>query len=209
MINPWLNIPASDYEGHMSSPNVGQLSFLAKTFKESLENHDCRAVALLGCATGNGLEYIKNEVSHRVTAVDINPEYLKILRQRFGNSIRGLEIVRDDLAKCQLEENAYTLIFAGLVFEYLDPQILLQKIAKWLRVDGILVTVLQQPTDGGSVTETPYTSLKSLNSIMNLIDRKQFKIIATDIGLMAIGEKIVTLETGKSFYIGTYQRNNT
>jgi trans-aconitate methyltransferase len=127
MINPWLNIPASDYEGHMSSPNVGQLSFLAKTFKESLENHDCRTVALLGCATGNGLEYIKNEVSHRVTAVDINPEYLKILQQRYGDSIPGLEIVRDDLHKCQLEEKAYTLIFAGLVFEYLDPQVLLRK----------------------------------------------------------------------------------
>jgi hypothetical protein len=59
MINPRLNIPASDYEGHMSSPDVGQLSFLAKTFKESMENHDCRTVVLLGCATGNGLEYIR------------------------------------------------------------------------------------------------------------------------------------------------------
>ncbi len=25
MTNPWLRIPASDYEGHMSSPNVAQL----------------------------------------------------------------------------------------------------------------------------------------------------------------------------------------
>ena len=26
MNNPWLNIPASDYEGHMSLPDVAQLS---------------------------------------------------------------------------------------------------------------------------------------------------------------------------------------
>jgi len=193
----------------MASLNVAQLSFLAKTFKEALENHDCNTIALLGCATGNGLEYVKNEVTQRVTAVDINPEYLEILRQRYNDSVPGLEIVKDDLEKCRMEEQAYSLIFAGLVFEYLEPRTLLQKIAKWLRMDGIMVSVLQLPAKNLSgVTETPYTSLKALDSIMNLIDPKQFKIIATDVGLMEIEEKEITLETGKSFYIGTYQKIN-
>lgn len=193
----------------MGSPNVAQLSFLAKTFKEALENHDCNTIALLGCATGNGLEYVKNEITQRVTAVDINPEYLEILRQRYGDGVPRLEIVRDDLKKCRIEQQAYSLIFAGLVFEYLEPRALLQKIAKWLRMDGIMVTVLQLPAKKFlSVTETPYTSLKALNSIMNLIDPKQFKIISTDVGLMEIEEKEITLETGKSFYIGTYQKIN-
>ena len=206
MVNPWLNIPAADYEGHMGSPNVDQLSFLANTFKETLEHHDCDTVALLGCATGSGLEHVKREFTHRVTAVDINPEYLEVLRQRYGNSVPGLEVVQDDLESCELEKQTYSLIFTGLVFEYLEPQALLQRITKWLQVDGILVTVLQMPTEGTSVTETPYTSLKSLNSIFNLIDPKQFKIIAADVGLIAIEEKFITLETGKSFYIGTYQK---
>jgi SAM-dependent methyltransferase len=207
MVNPWLNIPAADYEGHMDSPNVDQLSFLASTFKETLVHHDCDTVALLGCATGNGLEHVKREFTHRVTAVDINPEYLEVLRQRYGNSVPGLEVVQDDLESCELEKQAYSLIFTGLVFEYLEPLALLQKIARWLQVDGILVTVLQLPAEGTSVTETPYTSLKSLNSIMSLIDPKQFKIIAADVGLIAIEEKFITLETGKSFYIGTYQKS--
>lgn len=206
-MNPWLNIPAAEYEGHMGSPNVDQLSFLSSTFKEALEYHDCVTVALLGCATGNGLEHVKREFTHRVTAVDINPEYLGVLRQRYGNSVPGLEVVQDDLESCELEKQAYSLIFVGLVFEYLKPLALLQKIAKWLQVDGILVTVLQLSVEGASITETPYTSLKSLNSIMNLIDPKQFKIIADDVGLMAIKEKFITLETGKSFYIGTYQKS--
>jgi len=205
MVNPWLNIPAADYEGHMGSPNVDQLSFLASTFKETLEHHDCGTVALLGCATGNGLEHVKREFTRRVTAVDINPEYLEILRQRYGNSVPGLEVVQDDLESCELEKQAYSLIFAGLVFEYLEPQALLQRIAKWLQMDGILVTVLQ-PAERASVTETPYTSIKSLNSIMSLIDPNKFKVIAANVSLMAIEDKFITLETGKSFYIGTYQK---
>jgi len=206
MVNPWLNIPAADYEGHMDSSNVDHLLFLASTFKETLEHHDCGTVALLGCATGNGLEHVKKEFTHQVTAVDINPEYLEVLRQRYGNSVPGLEVVQDDLESCELEKQAYSLIFAGLVFEYLEPQALLQRIAKWLQMDGILVTVLQ-PAEGASVTETPYTSIKSLNSIMSLIDPNKFKIIAANVGLMAIEEKFITLETGKSFYIGTYQKS--
>ena len=132
---------------------------------------------------------------------------LEVLRQRYGNSVPGLEVVQDDLENCDLEKQAYSLIFGGLVFEYLEPSSLLQRISKWLRVDGILVAVLQMPAEGASVTKTPHTSLKPLNSIMSLIDPKQFKIIAADVGLMAIEEKFITLETGKSFYIGTYKKS--
>ena len=52
MINPWLRIPASDYEGHMSNPKVAQLRFLAQTFKESLDKHDSSTT--MGVAHGKG-----------------------------------------------------------------------------------------------------------------------------------------------------------
>ena len=48
MGNPWLHIPAADYEAHMDSPNVAQLSFLGSTFKEALEHHECITVANWG-----------------------------------------------------------------------------------------------------------------------------------------------------------------
>jgi SAM-dependent methyltransferase len=182
MKNPWLNIPAADYEGHMNSPDVKQLSFLASVFKDALENHDCNTVALLGCATGNGLQHVNKKFTCRVTAVDINPEYLKILRQRYANTVPGLEVIQGDLDSCELEKNAYSLIFAGLVFEYLDPRVLLQKIAEWLQAGGNFVTALQLPCEIATITETPYTSIKSLHSIMRLIDPKQFKIMAIDAG---------------------------
>ena len=147
MTNPWLKIPAADYEGHMSSPSVAQQSFLAQTFKESLESHDSSTIALLGCATGNGLEHVDRDVTRRVTAIDINPEYLAKLRQCYGVSVPGLEIVETDLETCVIENQTFSLIFAGLIFEYLDPRKLLCKINGWLRSGGVLVTVLQLPVE--------------------------------------------------------------
>jgi len=207
MTNPWLRIPASDYEGHMGSPNVAQQSFLAQTFKESLDNHDSSTIALLGCATGNGLEYVNNNATQRVTAIDINPEYLEILRQRYEGRVPGLEALEADLEVCAIENQAYSLIFAGLIFEYLEPRVLLPKIANWLRLGGVMVSILQLPAQHLSrVSETPYTSLKTLKSIMKLVSPQQFESMANDAGLVEIEAKTVTLESGKRFYIGTYAK---
>jgi SAM-dependent methyltransferase len=207
MTNPWLRIPATDYEGHMRSPNVAQQSFLAQTFKASLEKYNCSTIALLGCATGNGLEYVKKDATRRVTAIDINPEYLKVLRERYQGCVPGLEVVEADLEVCTLKNHAYALIYAGLVFEYLQPRILLPKIAAWLSVDGIMISVLQLSSKQlTQVSETPYTSLKTLESIMKLVSPKQFKSIAKDAGLQEMEARTVTLESGKSFFIGTYTR---
>ena len=207
MTNPWLRIPATDYEQHMSSPDVDQLSFLAHTFKESLENHDASAIALLGCATGNGLEYVNPGNTKRVTAVDINPEYLEILRQRYERCVPGLEIVAADLERCELDNKAYSLVFTGLIFEYLNPRILIIKIANWLCSSGIMVTVLQLPAEHtGKVTKTPYTSLKLLDPIMKLVSPEELKSQAKDGGLREIRARTATLKSNKSFYIGTYKK---
>lgn len=207
MDNPWLQIPAVDYEGHMSSPDVDQLSFLGNTFREALEVHDCRTVALLGCATGNGLEHINSETTIRVTAVDIHPGYLEILRQRYEGSVPGLEIMKADLGTCELDSQAYSLIYAGLVFEYLDPGKVLPQIAGWLQLDGVLVTVLQLPAKHlKMVTDTPYASIRKLEAIMKLISPQDFKAMAGDAGLYEKKAGIVALDSGKHFYVGTYTK---
>ena len=207
MTNPWLQIPASDYEGHMGSPKVAQLTLLAQTFKEALNKHESKSIALLGCATGNGLEYINNNATRRITAIDINPEYLEILRQRFEDSIPGLEIVEADLEKCTIENQAYSLVFAGLIFEYLEPRALLNKRDSCLCHGGVMVSILQLPAQHlARVSETPYASLKTLNSIMKLISPQQFESMANEAGLREIEANSVTLESGKPFYIGTYAK---
>jgi len=208
MDNPWLNISADDYEAHMSSPNVDQLSFLGMTFKEALDKHDCSAVALLGCATGNGLEYINRYTTKKVTVVDINLEYLEILRQRHEKSVQGLEIIEADLETCELDNQAYSLIFAGLIFEYLDPRILLTGISGWLRKKGVMVAVLQLPARNvKKVTNTSFISLKKLESIMHLVSPQAFQAMARYAGLQELeAETVIPVipGPGKPFYIGTY-----
>jgi SAM-dependent methyltransferase len=209
MESPWFNIPAVVYETHMSSPKVDQLSFLGRIFRKALNNNGCDTVALLGCATGNGLEYINNDGTRRVSVIDFNPEYLEILRQRYEEIIPGLEIIEADLEICTIENNAYSLVFAGLIFEYLDPEILLAKIADGLHLGGVMVTVLQLPAEHvGKVSETSYASLNDLESIMKFISPQDFKSMAYDAGLKELEAEIVTLESGKPFYIGTYTKCN-
>jgi hypothetical protein len=70
-----------------------------------------------------------------------------------------------------------------------------------------MVSILQLPAKHlKRVSETPYTSLNKLNSIMKLISPQAFKSMANNAGLQEIEEKTVTLESGKPFYIGTYAR---
>jgi len=76
MTNSWLRIPASDYEGHMSSSNVAQQQFLAQIFKELLNKHDSSIIALLGCATGNGLEGRTHSEHYTVDYGWVLPEIL-------------------------------------------------------------------------------------------------------------------------------------
>lgn len=205
MKNPWLSIPASDYEGHMDLPSVSQLSFLNRVFEKSIRKYDSSSLAYLGCATGNGLEHIIKEKTQKVTAIDIHPEYLEILRKRYQGSIPNLTTVEADLNTYQGDGDPYSLIFAALIFEYLAPMPLLMKISHWLEDSGVLVAVLQ-PHDKTmlKVSDTPYTSLKLLDPIMNLISDSEFRLMAKASALKEIEGERVTLESGKTFYIGAY-----
>lgn len=205
MTNPWLNISVADYEGHMEHPGVAQLQFLKKIFAKSIEKYDSRVLAYLGCATGNGLEYIDTHETNQITAIDINPDYLETLRKRYQHTIPNLEIIEANLDELELNNRSYTLIFAGLLFEYVSPRTLVAKIAKWLETTGVMVVVLQpHDLDIMKVSDTPYSSLQQLNSIMNLISEVDFKVMAKESGMMEIEGKTVTLESGKSFYVGAY-----
>jgi len=123
-------------------------------------------------------------------------------------SVSGLEIMQADLETGELEKQAYSLIFAGLIFEYLSPRALLyNRIAGWLRQGGVMVAVLQLPARNvKKVTETSFASLKKLESIMQLINPQDFKAMAHDGGLQELDSETVALASGKSFYIGTFTK---
>ena len=205
--NPWLVITASDYEGHMSSSNVGQLAFLNESFKSVLTETRPKSILVVGCTTGNGLEHVDFGVTERVAAVDINESYLTILRERFGGQGERIETICSDINSCRFYPESFDLIHCALLFEYVDVEETLTNIENWLTPEGRLSTILQlEDARLGAVSETPFVSLKLLAKSMNLIEPKQFDKMADSAGLSLVAESIKELPSGKQFRLSTHRR---
>lgn len=203
--NPWLTIPAADYEDHMNSPNVDQLRFLNDIFKEFLSKYHPKRMLVAGCATGNGFEHIDFSIIRRVVALDINPEYLDILRQRYSKYMNKIEIICNDINACKFRPQSFDLIHCALLFEYVDPAETIRSIAQWLSRNGFLTVVLQLPDKNlKQVSETEFNSLKQLDKIMRLVDSHEFNIIISANKLIKITEETKQLKSGKKFYTAVY-----
>ncbi len=205
--NPWLQIPAEDYEGHMSAPNVAQLQMLNKIFIDVLNEYLPKSIAVLGCTTGNGLEHLIDKNIERIVGVDINPDYISICKKQFENKLPQLKLICADLNEVEFSNSSFSLIHAALVFEYVKVEPLLSKISRWLKPEGILSVILQLPSDTSApVSETNYQSLKQLNSILNLIDPEDFSAVAIKKGLNEIQNYKIKLQSGKSFLVLLFRK---
>lgn len=205
MANPWLSIPASEYDEHLAHPAVRQRAFLDRIFSNALSDYEPRSVALLGCATGGGLEHVDPDHTVRVTAVDVNPEYLEVTRSRFSEQLPQLELIQADLESCELDAAAYDLVHCALVLEYVDPEIVLKKAVRWLCPRGVLMVVLQLPSqEVAAVTPTGCDSLKLLAPIMTLHEPEAIRQLAGQVALVEQTSSIDRLETGKQFYVARY-----
>jgi ubiquinone/menaquinone biosynthesis C-methylase UbiE len=200
--NPWLDIPAADYEGHMSHESVGQLQALSEIFREIVTTFEPRRLAVLGCATGNGFEHIRPKVTETVVAVDVNQEYLGILKRRFEDTLPGLQLTCGDVTKVRLAPRSFDHVHTGLIFEYVDPRRLLERIAEWLEPGGVLSVVLQVPSpQSAPVTETSYDSLKRLEPVMRLVHPAELAAAAYAVGLAERKSFEVELQQGKKFRV--------
>lgn len=205
--NPWLTISAADYEGHMNSPNVDQLRFLSNVFKEILSRYHPLRMLVVGCTTGNGFEHIDFDAVERVVAVDINSEYLLILRERYANYMHKIERVCNDINACAFKPKTFDLIHCALLFEYVDPEKTVRNITKWLSKKGVITVVLQLPDKKlTKVSDTSFHDLKRLDPIMHLVDPQEFNSIALSNELSLVSEEIKQLKSGKKFYIAEYVR---
>jgi ubiquinone/menaquinone biosynthesis C-methylase UbiE len=206
--NPWLSIPASDYEGHMNSETVGQLPVLNRIFGNVLKDVPSKSLAVLGCSTGNGFEHIDPQIVQRLVGVDINPEYLSILRYRYGDKFPMLELICSDLDSFSCPDNSFDLIYAALIFEYVDFAKILKRVSKWLMTQGTLVAVLQLPSsEAKMISETPYSSLKFLQPVMHLVNPEAFNETAEQCGLIKQKETEILLKSGKKFLVSYYQKD--
>ena len=198
--NPWLDIPLTDYVGHMSSPQVGQHQVLNALLKEALTRARPRSVLVLGCSTGNGLEHVEPGVTSRVVAVDLNPAYLEQLAERFPTPPFELQARCADVAQCSFEREAFDLVHAALILEYVDWTRVLPRVAEAMRPRGVLSVVLQRPSQSTpAVTPTPFTRLRSLESIFGFVDPDVLVTTATALGLHLESRRTQTLESSKAF----------
>jgi ubiquinone/menaquinone biosynthesis C-methylase UbiE len=205
-LNPWLKVPASDYEGHMSSPEVGQQQFLSRIFGEMLQEYKPKNLAVIGCATGNGFEHLDPDRIERVIGIDINPGFLDLIRTRFGKRLLQLELICSDVLAYRLASSSLDFIFAGLIFEYLETDAALNRVSEWLKPRGILAVILQLPCDRGKATATQYASLNCLEPVMHLVNPDHLTKLAELHHLNLQTSRTEILVSGKQFFIGAYQR---
>ena len=200
MNNPWLKIPLEDYEGHMALPDVGQAKMLAHEFLEILTVHAPKSAAIIGCSGGNGfLESAKAGVT-RLVGLDINPTFIADAEARYAGHMPGLELYCADIQGDMPEFEPVHLVYAALVFEYVDIARALKNLRGICLPSGILAVLLQLPKEGmASVSPSPFVTLKELTSIMRLVPPDDFRKVAEESGFSFLSQKLITLGTGKQF----------
>lgn len=203
-MNPWLEVPLADYEGHMRSPDVDQLGPLSRLFADALRRHRPESVAVLGVAGGNGLEHVDPAVTRRIVGLDINPGYLDAARGRFG-SLPGLELHRVDLSGPMPAVAAVALVHAALVFEHAGLEACLDHALALRAPAGVLSVVLQLPSDTtAAVGPSGFTSIEALSSRFQLIDPAALERRLRRHGLHRRHQAQLPLVSGKALWAASF-----
>jgi len=205
--NPWLDIPAGDYVGHMRSPEVAQHEVLNGLLRDILEGVRPRSLLVLGCSTGNGFVHVDPSVTSRVVGVDVNPAYLQRLVERFPHPSFDLDVQCSDLVAYTFESEAFDLVHAALVFEYVEWLRLLPRVVGALRPGGVLSVVLQLESPAApAVTPTGFTKLRSLESVFRFVEPDVLMAHAAALGLHLKSRRTEQLKSAKAFAVLRFEK---
>jgi hypothetical protein len=206
MLNPWLNVPLADYEGHMKSAEVRQLEALSDLFAQVLALCRPASVAVLGIAGGNGLEHIDGRITRRVVGLDVNPVYLGAVRERYS-MVRGLELYCVDLARQLVDLKPVQLVHAALVFEHAGVGHCLENAIALAAPRGALSAVLQLPSEiEQDVATTQFSSVQNLKSYFSLINPTWLREALEGRQFRLEDETRRSLPAGKAFWMGVFRR---
>jgi trans-aconitate methyltransferase len=186
----------------MALPAVDQSRMLGDELEELLQTHRPHALAVIGCAGGNGFERIDPQHTQRVVGVDINPDYLACAQRRFDGVYPSLELICADVQNSALTFAPVDLMFAALIFEYVDVCTTLANLTACLRPGATLAVLVQLPAAGKApVTATPFVSLASLSAVMRLTPPEEVIGAARSAGLSLSTMRRIELTTGKRFQL--------
>jgi len=205
MDTPWLTIPLADYEGHMALPGIEQSNFLSTVLSQQLEVFRPASLAVVGCAGGNGFERIDPQSTKRVVGIDINESYLNATRSRYGHAFDRLDLNALNIELRGPAVAPVELIYAALIFEYVDSERTMANLASLCSPGGHLVTVLQiSSSTTEPVSPSPYVSLQTLGPVMRLVESDILAGIATAAGFTRLSASRVRLPSGKEFAIDVF-----
>ena len=206
MRNPWLDIPLGDYEAHMALPAIGQSQLIADQLDILVRTYSPPSVAILGCAGGNGFERLIDTSVRRVVGVDINPQYVEEARQRYVGRVPGLELLVGDIQSSAWPFEPVDLIYAALVFEYVDVARTMSVLRRNCKPKGILAVLTQVPhMTLPEVSPSPYASLQLLEPGMHLLSHEELQRYATQIGFMPEDSRTILSAGGKQFTVETFR----
>ena len=204
-MNPWLENPIEDYEGHMSA--VGQSAALRELYCRIYTERRPRRLAVLGCTNGADLQTVDVGVTEMVVGVDINPRYLESARLRLGALGRRLHLVQGDVLEVDPPPVQFDLVHAALLLEYVDPARLLPRVRRWLADDGVCSVVTQEPNAGvAAVSKTAYASLQLLADRIVLRSADEVVKIAEHCGFHLSDQRAVRLPGGKTLVHSSFEK---
>ena len=155
MSNPWNDIALSDYENHMSLDSVQQLQAMNSIMRDQFEAYPVDTAMVLGVAGGNGLEHVRRDKYRTVYGVDINSDYLKVVKERYSNLDGVLECLQTDLINEYDKLPDSQLVIANLLVEYIGYEAFMKAM---MRVRPLYIScVIQINTDEAAwVSDSPY-----------------------------------------------------
>ena len=204
--NPWLEIPADDYEAHMGA--AGQAAVLGDAFSRVYADVRPSHLAVLGCTTGSDLARIDPTVTELAVGVDINPDYLEIARRRLNALGPRLHLILGDVLKVELPPVSFELVHAALLLEYVEPRSFFRRVFQWMSPEGTCSMITQEPTSGvPAVSNTGYDSLRRLSGRMTLRNAEEVVALAADAGLREVSRRSIEVSGGKILVSSTFKKS--
>jgi ubiquinone/menaquinone biosynthesis C-methylase UbiE len=183
----------------MSHKDVFQLQTLDLIISSKVKQYNPKTILVLGAASGNGFGHFT--AAKEVYAVDINPDFLNICRERYGATLKKLVMLNCDvnINPIPVKENYIGLVICHLFLEYVDLNKAFGEIKRVLKPGGVCNIIIQQNNNVPFVSDTGITSLNILEEIAKEVSEDDVEKSVNSFELKITGREEFTLPNGKMF----------
>ena len=211
--NPWRQFPHDTYEKHMGHENVRQLEMLSHIFGEQLAvvaDVSAPTLAVLGITGSNGLENIEAGRYKAVIGIDINGEYLRICRERYGwlpeLELHQLDLMTEKDRAVNILKHS-DLITANLLVKHIHLENFVDIVGK-LEKPIVSITIQYNP-DGSIISQSGYeAAFEDIVEHGENSDESALDIAMCNLGYEQICRTEYELPNEKIFIRLDYKRQN-